>query len=662
VTDAERQAMIDHLEENLKAVDQPPVPGAPGAAFVSGAGNQLPDPFAGEPPRKPISKTLTQMGAGVAAEYAVEKALPLALDVSGGPLTVAAVLGSGLAQGAVTAGWDLLEGAKTKDAFNDAWGETGEGLKGAALGRFNGKLANLAANRLSNVRFIDADIPPQTKELMDDVHKDMRAYYEKTAGAKISGERRSWYNPYRYFLGKGETELDNTDTVENLRAAGLDPESARHIAIHGPATLADLSDRSLYRKLQQVTDRAITTSGARGRYVTTRNAMLNGVINDMGNAYGQVLDPEELGRAINEAARGRFNTLNVAKAAGMSKLTNMLPEDWTYNPQALRFEKLDLTNPADNIVATLSRKRNLTADEYSKVRTSISQLANDPESPYAGRAQMLGDKMDKTFMKQLPDDASRAHFDSWRDVDTMMNKTQLDQEFARGLWKNMKGKEIPFAEQLIKDRNIGNFQRIERALGKDSPEVMQLKRAVADRITDRAADVEGGVSQLHPDRMLAQLDDKGGIGAKYMDYTMGHNFSDRYRDYAKALTRFKEAGQSSGALSFTIGEAQAGAAYAGAKGLAAGSPGAIASVTAMLLAPGYVAKALSQPDTSSLITRLAGVAARGDSPKLMARIAGRLEAKIPFEELRKGPDPLDPETLANDPLAPARNYMPPQRQ
>jgi hypothetical protein len=643
----DRLKRIEAIEAALRRTQAPEVAGAPGGAFVSAeTGGEVPDPFAVKE-RGPLG-IAAEVGAGLAAEKGAER-VALARGMSRPGKAALATGAVALASAGARGLEEVITGGP--DAFDDVgkvmFKAGAENASGSAMGRLTTGAARGALSGLSNVKYIDAQITPRTREMMDDVNKQLREYYEKTAGVKISGEKRSWYNPMRYMLGSG-TELDNTDAVERLQAKGLDPWTARGIAVNGGATLADLSDNSGYRWLQTLVTQTAPGAVVMGKFKNNRARMLQGTISDLGAAFGKALTPEELTVAINDGLRGRFNTLESARMIGVNGLKQYLPPNWMYQPRFLR--GLDPRNPADQVLLKAGDGP-WTLDEFNQTRSAIGAMAHDPDSVQRDRARELATKMDKLLMRKLPDKASRTLYRDWIGADDEAHKGALDRAFVEGMWvNNIKGNEAAIAEKMLKDGNTLNYARLERALGKNSPALQSFKGAIIERITSRATDIgTSGNPVLHPERMRLQLTNQSGLGAEYLEM-IEPGLSKRYATYADALERFNQAQKAGGGMLATVGQV-------GGVGAAVSGYMSPVQLGLMLASPVYVARAMRNPDTASLITRLAGAARTADqNPKLVGRLTGRLLEKLPFEMPTAGQQAVEDLKTGKNPIS-TGNFM-----
>jgi hypothetical protein len=292
-----------------------------------------------------------------------------------------------------------------------------------------------------------------------------------------------------------------------------------------------------------------------------------------------------------------------------------------------------------------------TLEEFNHTRSAIGAMAHDPDSVQRDRARELATKMDGLLMDKLPDKASRMRYRDWMGADDEAHKGALDKAFVEGMWlNNIEGKEAAIAEKMLKDGNTLNYARLERALGKDSPALQSFKGAIIERITSRATDIgASGNPVLHPERMRLQLNNQGGLGREYLEM-IEPGLSKRYATYADALERFNQAQKAGGGMMATVGQVGGvGAAVAGYM-----SP---VQLGLMLVSPVYVARAMRNPDTASLITRLAGAARTADqNPKLVGRLSGRLLAKLPFEMPTAGQQAVEDLKAGKNPIS-TGNFM-----
>jgi hypothetical protein len=653
MTDEERnQARIQLIEAELAQRAQRGAGAATGMRPDAPAGAPVQAPAAPmetQPPINPLlleDPSLTRMlgisGTSLAAEEATRRYASPVLAKMGTGGKAAAILApigaAAVAGGAAEMATRLATGQD--DAFTEAAKNSipvgieqgagamwGEGL--LAIPKLAGKF------KLSPLK---ARIDPDLKSAVDEVNGRLRDTYEKVAGGKLVEARRTWYNPFRRGMDL-ESELSTAEQTSRLRAAGYDPEMAKQIAVHGAAGLGDLADNTIYRHAQTVLGNIIGAYGPTARHQQTRAAMLQDSIEGLGAVYGKTIDPAYIGQTVRATLSGKLRVGEMARQDAVNAIAHLpsmqpgarggVEVPWGLSTRTWK-KGLDPASPVDGLVGKLPEYADF--KRLTETRSALGSMAQDEglDAGTRARATELSKKLDDSIRRRLPDDAKKI-YKTFMDADSDIHRQQLETGFIKGLTESLdKEGAKAYAMNVLQRGDVLDYKRLEKALGPNSPGLNQIKAATMDIIADRATSVDTtGNPTLNPAKGRAALEEYRGLGQEYLQAMFGKETMKDFKRYMDVMDRFNETGRTSqlGRISLALTQAGTlgGALYYKYDEM---KPTDAAWIGALLFGPRYVSKAIMSPDSANLITKIAGLASKGEAPHRVLRMSTRLAEQL----------------------------------
>jgi hypothetical protein len=648
MTNEERIAAIK--AELARRQETPAGPAGPAAqAFVGepSVGTTTP----GEEPRNPLlaeDPSLTRMlgvsGASLAAEEATRRVVSPVL-AKGGPAGKVAAVAAPIGAAAVVGGGTELM-ARMASGQDDSFTQAANNSIPAAIEQGAGSLFGEGLLQIPKLagKFemspLKARIDPDWKNAVEEVNNRLRDTYEKVAGGKLVEARRSFYNPFRRGMTL-ESELDAAEQTKRLRAAGYDPEMAKHIAVNGAAGLGDLADNTIYRHAQTVIGNVIGAYGRTARHQKTRAGMLQDSIEGMGHIYGKTVDPAYMGQAIRAALDGKLRVGAMAREDAVNAVKNLpsmkpgsqggVEVPWGLSTNTWK-KNLDPKSPVDALIGKLPEYADF--NQLTQTRSALGSMALDEglSQDVRWRAAQLSKKLDDSISRRLPNDA-RKLYKTYMNEDLDIHRQQLETGFIKGLVGSMdRDGAKAYAMDVLKRGDVLDYKRLEKALGHDSVELKQIKSATMDIIADRATSVDTtGNPTLNPAKGRAALEEYRGLGQEYLEAMFGKETMKDYKRYMDVMDRFNETGRTSqlGRIGLALTQVGTASTLLGMKyNESQLSPKDAAWVGALLFGPRYVSKAIMSPNSANLITKMAGLASKGEQPARLLRLSTRLAQQL----------------------------------
>jgi hypothetical protein len=660
MTEAQRQRALKELAEidaELNQIGQTTPPAGVGAGGpTAGTYRTQPEPLQTPvvPEIKGTAQKVTEFAAPIAASmYGAKKGMQIAAPVAAivpSPVGKAVVLGGAAIAGATTAGagadlsLSAIKYSMGLPGAPDSFDEALQSASGAAYEQGAGELIGRtvigpAVTRISPFR---RAMTPESAELMKSTANRIRATYEEIGGKPLVEDTRRWWNPGRIAVPL-ETELKDNAVYDRLRAAGLEPEVARKVAITGGAVPSRLDATITSRYWEQVSGSQMVADEA---YERARAKLLHySTLKDLGSSFADSLPPEKMGEAVIGAVSGRFDTLNGMRDLAMHTLETKLPKDLKLDISGLRKSlgaPRTVAGPAGMTIAgpmgpgATRKGANLIIGLPDKVsfgdlntqRTALATMSRDKNIPPPIRDDIkrMIVEVDNATRDALPV-RMRGHFRKWTNADDEVNKAGFDSWFVEGmLHKEENARAV--AERIIRNKDAKNFAKLEDALGNttDGKRIIgQVRSSVADRFFAGSVNKNG---VLQPNMLATALGtETKGYGKYFLEATLGDDYVKSLNRYIKSMQTIDEATAKMGNV-IRGGATMTGVAF-GVNSLLRGAPGVMgatvpATITAALFSPAVVAKALTHPQASKLLVKVAENVAAGRNPMTTSRIAGRV--------------------------------------
>jgi len=634
MTDEERSAMRYKLlrekavEDTRQAPPEQISDTPPGGAFLSTTDPNIPEMF--KPPSDPgavatIIRSIPALYAGGKAARKGEEIASGAAEAAGMPWPVPQVAGGA---GAIVAGTGAaaatqlgLEETKRRlgitGADSDSMSESLAHALAAGTDVGLGETWSQVADPILKGFAIPTKVQlsPEEQAAMTDMQGRLRGVYQKVTG---HDPPPSW-NPFTN-NGSQDDAIDATADAAKLRAAGLDPREARFIAMGNPQTMAEANDGTLGQWFQKLANNSMIGQNAMEKFRGTRDKMMKMAANDLGDRFGALVPPEQLGKAISEAVDGKYRVLAGVRQEASQMVGAALPVGYTMNGKFLRSGYSSLTRDARSLVGSLPDSP--TFSQVQDVRQKLSVLAHDmsDRTPVgdAARTQAMdaANDLDKRVIGQLPVNL-RKQYARFTGADMDLAEGQFNTEFVRGLLNNKKGL-YQYADKILKDGNADNFLKLSAAAGPDVAN--QVRRALWERVVSGAS--KGGET-VQPDLMNLQLNGQGKMGRAFLETVMGKDTTDSYVKLAQAQQTLQKRMQETGnakwigadALASRVGLAGGISAYLGHS-----LPVKGAELVAGLFAPPVIARLMTNPRAADMAEKVIQGAANRIGPGKLNRL------------------------------------------
>jgi hypothetical protein len=553
-----------------------------------------------------------EKGATTAAKLLEEAPIPKVAKAA--LVAGAAITSAGVSAGTATTALEEAKrltgvGDDRSDSFSQSLDRGFDAAKDYSLAEFWGRVNS----GVVGVVGFRPRITPESMANMEQQKNRFRAIYEKTAGTPLLEDPRSYWNPMRY-VKPMSTELDDTQVVKRLKAAGYDPEVARSLAINGGA-MGDLLDNSLYESLQ----RMVGNSKASRNVNATRGQMMQDGIRDLGSQWGSVLPPEDIGKAVYKAVKGDFSTLAATRQLGMNSIDSALAPDFKFRGKWLKAGVKDLGGP-EGLVAGLSDTP--TFMEVQQARENLGAIMHDETRTAAERAVAAAQakRLDQKVRNQLPP-GIRDDYRSWAGADDEINRRQFNQKFVQGLMTNPKSFKA-YANQILAKGDLTNFKQFEAAAGPQLAD--QVRANIWDRVTNGAVE-QGGV--MRPDLMRSQLYAQGKYGKTFLEGVMGKKVVVDYEGFASAMEKLNDKAHQMGMGAIGTGKIATVSGMVNVienafKGKLGGPNTQL--VAAMLGVPAITSRILASPTATKWAIKIAQETAKGTNPARVSRATGYL--------------------------------------
>jgi len=677
----EQQEDLAKLEAKKAQVTEAaqPKPMAAGGAFP----DQGPDVAVPPPPAVPPSASTTQnvlestariagpiagsIGAQSLAAETAAAATAISPPLGAAVYTGAAILGAGLGGAGTSLTLDAarkglgLPGAP--DSFDD-WvhGASAAGMEEAYNETWSQGIGSVMTRLAPWRRFMTTE----SAEWMKEHGRRLREVYESIAQHPIMEDTRKWYSPYRLFTS-AETELDKSWVVKNLEEEGLDPRTARNVAVTN-GLLPSKIPNSTFRKFEGVMATSALTPDA--LYNTNRSILARAsLIEDLGIKYADVLPREELGRAIHGALNDEFKLLTAARDEAMHGIEMNIWNNSSLqlNPKALTVaQQIDYSklknlanrrNP-DSAATKLINQLNTgsTFGQGQVIRNSLNEIAQNLDANDKERklAAWYIERLDQATEKGLPS-VPRQMYRKWSDADNEIYSKQYKSAYVHGLFHQVEPVAKEFADTIIDLGDAQSLKRLEIAV-KDTPNGQQIIDSVRGHIKNSA--ISGAVDMgevINPKKLpkiLGQWD--AGYTKEFLNATLGREYGDNLRKYTKVMNLIDDtAASTSQALSWgrvmTYGTLTTSLAnFLGLANYTQTGFAGVGTLAITMFAPEVVNKILSSKTASRFMLKAAENVAKGYAPKYTTRLAVRAlnEVGLSPEELLRKYGLLAPDEIA----------------
>ena len=619
------------------------VQGGPAGAFVNpgGAGTTV----TGErppvlPPEKgglqKVSEFAVPAGmAMVGASRAVAATAPLAAEASavspllGGAVTVGSAMAGAYAGGA--GGSLTMDGAKralnlpgAPDSFDEAMqtaaGEGSDQMWGELWGQGAGKV-------LSGLSPYRRAVGEESANLFKQQATRLRSAYEEIAGSPLMENKRTWWNPMRW--KKPASELDDAAVVSRLEAQGLDPEAARKVALTG-GLLPSRIENSTFSKLWGIVSNSKTAIDPKVTlYNEARTKLMSeAALQDLGTSFTKMVPPEQLGEVIHGALNKQFDVLTGARQLASNAIGFNVPAGTKFDVSALK--KAMPADIAGGGLLNMAPDR-LTWENVQGIRSNLGKMAHDGDlSDVArGQAKWLADRLDERVTAGLKDVDPRLakQYKAFAKSDDAIHAEGYNDKFVLGMLKENPGGMRAYADKIIKSADVGNFQKLERAMSKveGGEQIMaNLRGSISDKIVGAAA--PNGTLQPHKLMGVLGTESKG-YGRYFFNSTMGPEYIQNWDNFAKVMDTVNDAAHKAGnAIGGVRGIATAGTTYGAISNMFHGGGSAMdyAYIATALGAPTVISKALTSTTHAKILMKVAENVAAGRNPKTTARLAARV--------------------------------------
>jgi hypothetical protein len=662
-----RKKFIEARDALDKSRVGPDVVADPAAqAFVGGtkpgpAVDELPDLSAG-PKQDLIGMGLDVAGGMIGESKAVRvlDKLPIPEKYKLPAEIGARVLGGSVGAGTTDLTWQNLrrltgaEGAPDnfkESALMSAKAATDQGIAGI-YGFGLGKAGEAMGAR---TKAVDPDRLDQMNEMRD----RLKAVYEKIGGKPLVEDMSQRWGIMKR-LRPLETELDDHVVTQRLKDAGLDPQTARKVALQGGLTTGELVDNVPYSILQSVAESSFASKKYMENYKGTRGQMYRSMIDDISSEFGSALPEEHVGKAIANAINGNYNLDNAVITHGLTEVQRRLEPDFAFNTKgikgSIRMRGFDPEGPARLILGDVipdsgpggpaalmpgssatraapapttgpyAKKSNnqMTFDQVMQARASLSTIAHDEGADPQHRAdsQKLLKTLDKAVQKQLPGGLEQYYGDVTA-ADDQLNRDGFRTQFTQGLLGTNEGYR-KYAQYLLKNGDVGNFDKMAKAAGPDATN--NVKRSIADIVTQNAVGPDGTMNPASLDKMM---NEHGKYGRHFLESTLGPQWTSNVDRLQKSMEIITSSGRHSltdlglNAIRYAP---VAKLLYDGFHGTV--DPTTVGLAAAMITSPRLVARVLTSPKATANIERLAGLAVSGKNPHTFARLTARTAEAI----------------------------------
>lgn len=626
-----REQAMKELEEINKKLDAERTmdPRGPAGAFSE------PVVMGDRPPAAPAEPTTMQsvgealipsaasMAGGVAGARAVAPVAAMmphpALKV--GTEVLGAVAGAGLAG----AGADLtVQGVKktlglpgAPDSIDEALNMSLKRGSDEAMGEVWGQGIGAATSKLLPFR---KAVTPESAELFKTQGDRLRAAYESIGGAPLMEETRAIYNPMRWLQPVG-SELEDHAVVKRLKAAGVDPEAARKVALGGGMQPSEI-DNSTFSKLWGITENTKVSPDL--KYDVARSKLMHvASLEDLGTKFADQIPPEKVGQVVSGALQGRFDTLNAARRVAMNAIDDELPDMQMVILQGLK-KRMPKDLAGGELVQGLPDA--VSFGGVQDARMKLGSMLHDTRLDPTQKAQVgwLIDRLDGATRDSLPAEL-KGRFQKWTDADREANRGTFDNAFVRGLLQK-EPIARKYANTIINNADAESFGKLETALrgAPDGEKIIgQVKGAIGDRFLSAAS--KDGV--LQPAKLhLALGTEAKGYGKHFLNATMGPDYVKNLEGFATSMDTINDAAKRAGHfVGMGRGVLTLAAASNGLRNVYNGQMSSTDALTvaAALFAPTAVSKMLTSRTAGKLLTKAAENVAAGRNPRTTARLAGR---------------------------------------
>jgi hypothetical protein len=687
----DKAMLLKMYNDKLKAVQEniAPAPSAPEGAFtdMSVPPPDLPPPI---PKQAGVVQRIADVGVPLAASMAASTAASRAVagaEIAGWPGAALAVglpmAAAGVASFAGKSGMDLVKLVGDlpgkPDSISESLSENGNAALWDAAGEGIGQVAGKVTTSLMPYRKV---LKAGDEEFLRNHARRIREAYAEIGGKPLVEDARSRWNIMRVWRPI-ETELDDASVVQRLREAGLDPESARNVALTGGLLPSEIPQTS-FNLFRGISKGAKIPPDVLYNRTRTQLGLIAGV-REMGIKYADILPPGDLGKLAKATLQGQMRALQGGRDAARNTLEDVLSNTMNVNPSVhsvasphdLTLGYMINTKALKNMFPITSSRfaRDVLQDlddmtsfgRIQDIRDTLSHAVQNEMLPQIERdaASKAIKRLDAAVTKDLPQNV-RPLYKNLNDATDDVFSQQYNTAFLSGLLNDSEDA-TKFAEFLIETRDPGLFQKLEKALkhtvGGDDI-IASVKGHIGTEAVGSAVNPAGIINPKNLPRILHSQEK--GYGREFLMATLGPKYMDHFDEYYQAMTKVdKAADVAAGSLAkgrvFGIGGAASlVSAVVGAKigwgPMNNGLSGAGALIIANALwQPEIVTKALASPKAAKLLVQTAERLSSGYSPKTTARLAARVFTSIgvePMEYLRRmGLLPPTPEQLEKAKMA-----------
>lgn len=448
----------------------------------------------------------------------------------------------------------------------------------------------------------------------------------KFLDTNLPTQERSRFNPFRYLVGK--------ERQAKLTLLPAEANESRAIDL-----------------LHNASEASILGGQAISGFKKDRNKALINIADDIIDFMGDRAEPDIVGELFVKAANKELKVSRVGAKIMYNTVDNLAGDTrvpigtlkgFAEPLQEVAQELKGIGGAAagdPTIAGVLDLGDDISFSAAKELRSRLIDAANEfsvtnPKAKIIGKTNKLVGLIDTAMEKSLKDSGQDEALRILREANRLWKdgSEKFDNEFVRRLIKKgtRQGEPEAIVKAILKDKAVSNIRRAKVAVGgANTPEWKKIQSHFVQDLFARST--KKGTGELTGPTLTANLTKMGKQSLREI-YTPGQ--LNKIQEFANALSVI-QAKQADGTGRMFIQLTQAGALVS----IPFGSEFNRLSAT-ILLGPGVLAKAFTNPKIADVITR--GVKA-GTKTKVAAGALGRFIADVTAADFAESPQPFKPE-------------------